>query len=345
MISILLPNLNGSLFLEARIESILNQSISDWEVVVIDGYSSDNSMDIIKKYSSQDPRWRVYQEEPRGIYQAWNSCLAKARGDLIYIATSDDTMDHSLLEKMSATLEMFPKCGLAMCALDFIDSNGNSLSRDKNWSSFPAPIYFGDIFQSRHIRKAPLDGLLSFSLHNIYHSATQLLVRRSTYDYVGLYRTDYGSVADFEWSIRAGLAVDCIFLPEILATWRVHTNQASQSLKGYNTNAMITKLKIINEGYYVIKKKYPVLSAKISFSTLSLAFRFQKFLYEIKEQSSLINKSKLFILKSFRNPKDVIIMISILIFSLGMKERIRNAFTQRNCRIAGISFSSHLLQL
>jgi len=342
MISILLPNLNGADFLHHRVDSILKQSFTDWEVIVVDGFSTDNSLEIIRKLINNDKRWRIYQEEPRGIYQAWNSCLSNARGDFIYIATSDDTMDDTFLEKMSKALEQNPSCGLAMCAIDFIDQHGESLPKDKNWSSFPAPIHLKSLFARCHVRKAPLDGILSFTLHNIYHSTTQLLVRKSTYDLVGPYRTDLGSGADFEWSMRVGLSVDCVYLPEKLATWRVHHMQASQGSVGYTSASMIPKMQAIRYSYDFLQKKYPQLSRKVSYADLSLAFRFQQLIYELTENQLFVKKINLLLSKSHRHFRDCIILIPIILFSFGRKEKIRALFTKRNFRMSGVSLRSHL---
>lgn len=78
-----------------------------------------------------------------------------------------------------------------------------------------------------HIRKAPLDGLLHTCLTTTYHSITQLLIRRTTFQKWGLFKTQWGSRCDFEWGMRVSLVCNTVHIPEFLATWRIHSAQAT----------------------------------------------------------------------------------------------------------------------
>ena len=226
-VSICLPNLNTRPFLPERFESIYEQTLQDWEVVVVDSYSEDGAWEFLQAQALKDKRIRVSQA-PRGLYASWNQCVLQARGKYLYFATSDDTMMPRCLEKMVAALEDHPECGLCQCGLEIIDdaSQPHPLT---HWGMFPFPRFAPDWLDRPHIRRAPLDGILHFALQTVYTSITQIMIKRSVFDRIGLFDETLGIVADFEWGMRAGLREDCVFLPEKLATWRLHTNQATRS--------------------------------------------------------------------------------------------------------------------
>src|SRR5688572_25709343 len=98
-ISICMPNLNNRQFLPARLESIREQSCAEWELVVVDAYSSDGSWDYLLEKSRNEPRMRLYQIPPSGIYAGLNDCIRRGQGEYIYVATSDDVMAPDCLEK------------------------------------------------------------------------------------------------------------------------------------------------------------------------------------------------------------------------------------------------------
>ena len=225
-VSVLLPNLNNRRFLEERFQTILAQTLDDWELIVVDNFSDDGAWELIQEYSIRDNRIRISQAPRQGMYANWNNCIELARGEYVYIATSDDTMTPDCLQRMVWALDTYPECDLCHCCLRIIDESGDPVHG--SWENHPAQRFYGDLTRKCHIRKAPLDGVLHFGLHIIYSSITQLLIRRSVFGRVGLFRGDWGSCGDFEWEMRTSLVCSTFHLPEYLATWRVHEGQATQ---------------------------------------------------------------------------------------------------------------------
>jgi hypothetical protein len=144
----------------------------------------------------------------------------------VYMATSDDTMSADLLEEMVSALEENPECEIAHCPLRILGENGQE---SENWWEMNSLFAksSGERGGKRHRRPAPLDGILCLLGDNIYTSVTQILVRKSLFDRIGLYRSDWGSVGDFHWNLRAGLAASSIHVPETWASWRMHGEQAT----------------------------------------------------------------------------------------------------------------------
>jgi hypothetical protein len=229
LVSICLPNLNTYRFLKERIQTIYDQSLHDWELVVVDSFSDDGSWELFLELARQDSRVSIAQA-PRGLYSSWNECVRKARGKYIYIATSDDTMAPNCLQSMVTALEENDDCDLAHCPLRIIDETGAQL-HDPAWPACTAFIDgLPELIGRSHIRRAPYDGLLHLSGDMVYMSVTQLLIRRSLFSKIGGFETRWGSMGDRHWEMKAGLVANTIHVPQTWASWRLTTQQASSAI-------------------------------------------------------------------------------------------------------------------
>ncbi len=224
-VSILLPNLNHRVFLDERLATIRAQTFTDWELIVADSFSDDGAWEFLQAAAARDPRILVAQVPRDGIYSGWNRCLARARGEFIYLATSDDTMSPDCLAELVAALDAHSGCGIAQCCLQAIDKDGAIIP--SWWRQVGASRFLGDDYLRPHLRRAPYDGVLHSTMHTIYHSITQVLVRRHVFEQTGPFPTAYGRGGDFCWGMKAGLHFDVVHVPKFLATWRIHEGQAS----------------------------------------------------------------------------------------------------------------------
>lgn len=225
-VSICLPNLNNRRYLEERIETIEAQTLTDWELVICDNYSDDGAWEFFQELAKRDPRVSISQEPREGMYANWNNCIRQARGEFVYVATSDDTMAADCLEKMVRALEENPDCDLAHCPMRVIDQHG---APGRDWWSVSSLFAksSANFMNRRHKRLAPYDGVLCLLGDNIYSSVTQLLIRRTLFEKVGLYKADWGSLGDFHWNLRAGLAASAVHVPDTWGGWRMHPSQAT----------------------------------------------------------------------------------------------------------------------
>lgn len=226
IVSICVPNLNTLPFLAERFETIFNQSYQDWELLVYDSYSNDGSWEYITQLAAGNPRMRIWQGPREGTPGSWTPCVREAVGKYVYVATSDDTMPPDCLEKLVAALEAHPECDVAHCKLRAIDENGRDM---EDWWSTGSTFArsSGELLQRPHIRRAPFDGLLHLLNAPVYISITQLLIRRSLFDRIGLFKSQWGSVGDFNWNMRAGLVANTVHVPDTWGGWRCHSGQAT----------------------------------------------------------------------------------------------------------------------
>ena len=260
LVSICLPTLNARKFLEPRMQTILAQTLTDWELIVCDSYSDDGTWEYFQQFKN-DPRIRRHQVPKAGLYAGWNECLRRATGEYIYIATADDTCTPELLEKMVGGLTRTSNGGpqeeggrmavgrgqgllsrehatndrgqlvadsrpidIAVCDFETIDEGDRPI--DHSDARGPRKFY-GEWMAQSHIRDGRTEFLLHTCLGNIWWTMTAVVFRRSLLKKIGLFRTDRGSRADEEWDMRAELASDIVYVPEKLSTWRVHAAQAT----------------------------------------------------------------------------------------------------------------------
>lgn len=205
-------------------ETILAQTCSDWELIVCDSLSDDGAWEFLLKFKD-DKRIQLHQVPREGIYAGWNECLKRARGKFVYFATSDDTAEPTLLEKLVAMLCSLPTVSVATCGLLKIDEAGDPLPPGEP----PAEVFLGDWTNRAHVRSGAAEFLLNVCFAPVWVSMTAVMFRRELLDDIGFFATNQGSVADADWALRASLTTDIVYTPEPLATWRIHSSQASAS--------------------------------------------------------------------------------------------------------------------
>jgi glycosyltransferase involved in cell wall biosynthesis len=141
VVSVILPNYNHARFLTQRIESILYQSYQDFELIILDDCSSDNSREVINQYRNHPKVSQiVFNEKNSGSpFRQWNKGVQLAQGKYIWIAESDDYCTKDLLATLVALLDADAGTGIAYCRSAFVDEDGNFLydSTDRTASIAP----------------------------------------------------------------------------------------------------------------------------------------------------------------------------------------------------------------
>ena len=321
-VSVCVPCLNSRPFIAERLETILCQTVEDWELIVCDSYSDDGTWEALREFAG-DERISLHQVPRQGLYAGWNECLTRARGEYVYIAPVDDTCAPDFLEKMVGRLgraeggklkaewgergrgegraeggrlrrergraegeggraeggklkaeggtpniehptpnaqhptfdDQGPGTGdqgqiprpidIAVCGFDVIDEGGGVVS-DHPACRWPKSFY-GDWMSKAHLRDGRTEFILHACLGIVWWTISSVVFRRSLLDRIGLFRTDRGSQADEEWEMRAALASDIVFVPEKLATWRVHGDQATGKLKSVNRTNLDCLEAVLND--------------------------------------------------------------------------------------------------
>lgn len=127
LVSIITPSYNSELFIDETIKSVLDQIHINWEMIIVDDCSTDNSRDIIEKYIQLDSRIKLIKNNPNlGVAQSRNRAIEEAQGDYIALLDSDDIWLPNKLEKQ---LELMQKENVLMSfsAYNTINEDGEEI--------------------------------------------------------------------------------------------------------------------------------------------------------------------------------------------------------------------------
>jgi glycosyltransferase involved in cell wall biosynthesis len=124
-VSVVIPNYNHARFLRQRVDSVLGQTYQDFELILLDDCSTDDSRSILSSYAG-DPRVRIeFNEVNSGSpFKQWNKGVRLARGEYVWIAESDDYADGRLLQRLVGILDEQPEVAFAYCRSWRISENG-----------------------------------------------------------------------------------------------------------------------------------------------------------------------------------------------------------------------------
>lgn len=100
MISVIIATYNSGRTIEKCLESVILNNCKQWECLVVDGNSTDNTVDIVKQYAEKDSRFRFISEPDKGIYDALNKGVKLSKGEWIYVLGSDDKLAEHGLEAL-----------------------------------------------------------------------------------------------------------------------------------------------------------------------------------------------------------------------------------------------------
>lgn len=159
-VSIILPSYNHALFLEERLNSIINQTFINWKLIIIDDCSTDNSIEILKnfkeKYPNKIEQFIINKKNSGSGYNSWNLGIKLAKSEYIWIAETDDYSDTTYLEEQVAVLNANKDAALSFCASNYVNQEGeylydstNRLKKLKvlrgNYGIFPSEIFINSM--------------------------------------------------------------------------------------------------------------------------------------------------------------------------------------------------------
>jgi glycosyltransferase involved in cell wall biosynthesis len=217
-VSVCIPVYNCAAYIESTIQSVLAQTFTDFELIIVDNHSSDESGAIIGEYSLQDIRIRMYcNEHTVDMENNWNITVARARGEYIKLLPADDLIYPTCLQEQVGILDnaAHRKVGIAGSARDIINPEGKKL-------------------MTRRFNK--LAGLTSGkqAIRRIIRSGTNplgepgsILFRRSLLSTTGLFDGSIPYVIDLDLWVRLLLYSDLFMFATSLCAFRLSPSSES----------------------------------------------------------------------------------------------------------------------
>jgi glycosyltransferase involved in cell wall biosynthesis len=223
--SIVIPTFNRSGFLREAVGSALEQGTEDYEVVVVDDASPDNTWEYLE--ALDDTRLRAVRQPGRtGMAANWNRAVSEARAPFVYVLQDDDLVEPTLVSRCLCALGENPSAEMVIFSTLLIDVAG------KSERIFWAP-------EHEHVVNPP-DGLLQFA-RNWRISSAQVVFARHLHEAYGGFDLNLPIMSDAEAILRWLTAAPAVLLPVALARRRVWTGSVTSQMT--ETPAMIETMR------------------------------------------------------------------------------------------------------
>lgn len=247
LVSVIIPSYNHEKFLKERIDSVLNQTFQDFELIILDDLSPDNSREIIESYRAHPKVSQIiYNEKNSGsTFFQWNKAvLSLVKGEFIWIAESDDVADPKFLEALVPMLQQNSEVVLAYSQSAKMDSEGKITG---SWSEWTQDLvegnYFNDSFQmngQEYIEK--------FLIHkNTIPNASAVLFRRKTYAEIGGAVVDMKTNGDWDLWLKFLLLGDVYFHNQMLNKFRYHSTSVIARATNNKNSKFFRKNKLVKQ--------------------------------------------------------------------------------------------------
>lgn len=267
-ISIIIPVYNTEKYIAETLDSVIKQTFTDWEAICIDDGSTDDSLNILKRYAKKDDRIKIITQKNLGVVSARNNAIAQAKSEYIYPLDSDDIITTDCLEKLYNAM---------------ISGKGDIITN--------RVMYFG---RETH----------EFELHNptIYNMLHQnclvnaALFRKSDFDLVGGYDTEFNiALEDYDFWLNMVInhKKKIYRVPEILFYYRLKDKKEARNFQHRSEHALLQKK---------LEKKYPVIKRCFLIEKLLKPIRkIVRFFFRIEDGNIKIFKTIRFRIKKYIN--------------------------------------------
>jgi glycosyltransferase involved in cell wall biosynthesis len=200
LVSIITPSFNQAPFLETTIQSVLAQTHPEIEYIIIDGGSTDGSVDIIKRYADAGKLAYWVSEPDQGQTEAINKGFARAKGEVLAWLNSDDTLEPQAAAEAVAYLREHPEVGMVYGDANFINAQGDVIGK------FPARQTDYDLLRQGYVH---VSQQASFFRANLWRQ-------------VGPLDPSFYFAMDYDLWVRLARLAPLVYMPRQWANFRLH---------------------------------------------------------------------------------------------------------------------------
>ncbi|CAI6086432.1 hypothetical protein PAECIP112173_04984 [Paenibacillus sp. JJ-100] len=221
-VSVIIPSYNHSKFLKQAIESVLNQTYKNFELIIVDDASSDNSNEIIQSYNDERIKSFCFQTN-QGAVDTLNYGILSSDSDYVALLNSDDYWEQNKLEKQMKYLENNPDVSCVFTDAYFIDESNNILQKND--------YFWADAFTQSNKSSGEWLHQLFYKLNCFCHPS--LLIKRSIYSEIGMYNPSFRQLPDFSMWINVIKKYKIHVMEEKLVYFRILSNEMNTSSVTY----------------------------------------------------------------------------------------------------------------
>jgi glycosyltransferase involved in cell wall biosynthesis len=243
LVSIISPTYNHEKFIADCIESVLAQSYTNWEMLIVDDGSSDNTFKIAQSFAEKDPRIKAFTQKNIGIFrlgESYNFALQQSKGKYVAILECDDLWFPDKLKLQVETLEQNPNCVLSWgkAYLSAID-----LSSDY----YLAPRNTEDI---KLFYNKPVGVFLKKFIYQTLIPALTIVFRREALTEIGGFNQGFNlPLVDIPTTLQLLMKGEFAYIDQPLGRWRIYPNQVTKTYTGQMTSSYYALVKSFMERY------------------------------------------------------------------------------------------------
>jgi glycosyltransferase involved in cell wall biosynthesis len=251
---------NGAQYLHKCLDAVLSQSLSNFQVIIVDDQSSDNTWEILNQYATQDNRINLFKNEHNlGLVGNWNRCIELSGGEWIKFVFQDDIIRHDCLELMLKTANV--DAPFVLCRRDFFfHPDIDKATKDFYLHDVPQ---FDQMFpNSELISPIQICNAVLSEPGNFFGEPTSTLIHCSIFERFGLFNPAMVQLCDLEYWIRVGVNIGVKYIPDPLVQFRVHPsstsskNKDSQSDRGIPMDRLILLHEFAYNPFYEPLRKF-----------------------------------------------------------------------------------------
>lgn len=233
LVSVVIAAYNMAKYLPSAIQSALNQTHGNVEILVIDDGSTDNTREVMAAFEAE-PRVKYWLQENKGQASAKNHGIRNSTGNYIAFLDADDTWEPEKLELQIPVLMASNRVGLVYSRLAYIDENGNKKS-----------VLNDRLFRGRISGPLLIENFIAFG---------SCLVRKECFEQLGQFREDVRMGIDYDLWLRFSTVYEFDYVDRPLLNYRVWGGQMSKNCKGRYENGIAIMRRFLDEFPHVVDR-------------------------------------------------------------------------------------------
>jgi len=227
LVSVVVASYNHARYLPRRMESLINQTYPNMEILVIDDHSPDDSVEVLRRYADHPRVQLIEREQNGGWVTVSNQGIELSRGEFVLFANCDDDCEPEMVERLVRAIQSKPSVGLAFCRSLMVDENGDAHGDDFQIRE--------TLFRERCCQDCflPRDEMRRFLMHScVIPNLSAALIRRCCFDQVGVLSQDYRACSDWDLFFRIADGFDFAYVAQPLNHFRQHARTIRSATRG-----------------------------------------------------------------------------------------------------------------
>lgn len=244
LVSVIIPSYNHEKFLKKRIDSILNQTFQDFELIILDDLSPDNSREIIEQYKHHPKVSHVIfnSDNSGSTFKQWNKGIELAKGQYIWIAESDDVAECDFLAQMVEALKGDEDVAIAFCQSSKMDDQDKITG---SWLEWTEPLKDGDKFNNSFLIEGSRFIQNYLIYRNVIPNASAVVFRKNIYLKVGGPTVNLRTNGDWELWLKMLMIGKVYYSNKIMNNFRYHKGSVIAKASSNNENKFKTKIRLM----------------------------------------------------------------------------------------------------